>query len=120
MSQMDRAEAMMSEALSAFRVVPYEDPEDLPDEVVWTPTQVLYDAYLKWLPVNAPSATPLSESYFGRAMHRVLGVEPALKQFRRYHGKRCWGYVGVKGPGSIIVSKSRGRPTNERKRTNAV
>lgn len=116
-TRMDRAEALVTEALSDFRVVGYEDPKDLPPEVVFTPTHVLYDVYLKWLPANAPGATPLNETYFGRALRRALGLDEALKQFRRYRGKRCWGYVGVRGPGSVMASSKAGRPKNASRKT---
>lgn len=109
----DRDEKLVALALAEYRV-DFFDQSDPPPEVPFTPTHVLYATYMQWLSDNVPAADVLGERQFGRALRKAIGVDETVRQFRRYEGKRTWGYVGLQGPGSIVVVTKRGRPNVNR------
>jgi hypothetical protein len=91
------------------------DPEN-PDLRYFTPTRILYEKYRRWYCqidsrwADAPQL--LTEEQFGSALRQVY---PPLREYgrrvrRSYHGKREWGYLGLKGPDAIISIDRRGRP----------
>lgn len=109
-----RDDELIANALSAYTTVFY-DLHDLPPEVVFVPTRVLYEAYLRYCEQQAPNADVLQPPQFGRQLTRAFGVSPELRQKRMYKGRIEWGYLGVEGPGAIRIPNRRG--PRERKRT---
>jgi hypothetical protein len=87
-----------------------------PDLRYFTPTRILYEKYRQWYCqidwrwADAPSL--LTEEQFGSALRQVF---PQLRDYgrrvrRSYHGKREWGFLGLRGPDAIISTDRRGRP----------
>jgi len=97
-------------------VVDYaQDPENA-DLRYFVPTRVLYEAYrewwlqFEWRWVGAPQL--LTPEQFGSALRQVFPelCDHGRRVKRTYKGRREWGYLGLKGPGSIISHTCRGRP----------
>jgi hypothetical protein len=100
------------------------DPEQVhPADFV--PTSVLYQAYRDYVGqfTRYPDdPATLNTRQFGAALLRVF---PDLDEWdedlkrnpnrvqRRYHGKKKWGYLGVKGPLSIRTQDEPGRPRRD-------
>jgi hypothetical protein len=101
---LDTDEIRVAEALAAYKAELLE-----PDATSfsWVPTRVLIEQYVHWMSRHDPNGYILCDSMFGRALRRVFGVE--RRSIRHYQGRRQWGVEGLKGPGSIRVSNTRGR-----------
>lgn len=110
----------------------YESIDTAPGEVSvddFTPTAILYRVYRQHV---AQFSHPfedveiLSYRKFGSVMARVFphledqfinGRGRLTREYRArrsYHGERCWGYLGIKGPESIKSYSEAGRPRHER------
>lgn len=102
--------SLLREALlPLYRSLPGYEPDRLPETMYFTPTRLMYQAYVRWLSRNREDAQPVGGSFFGRSLGSTIGADPFLRVQRFYEGRREWGYLGVKGPGSILVSSQRGR-----------
>jgi len=84
----------------------------------FTPTHVLYEAYLELNQqyiggIDSPQR--LNATQFGIIVRKVFEIEPERKTKRWYKGHRVYGYLGVKGPDSIILEhEGPGRPCQQR------
>jgi len=95
------------------------ETEDAPTPRDFTPVLVLYDAYLKYRRLRRDLDKPIDDltiQQFGVAFRVV--TDDSLIKARRWitvGGKRkqAWGYVGVKGPGSVQTRLKSGRPTKQ-------
>jgi hypothetical protein len=83
----------------------------------FVPTRVLYQVYLRYIGSlmyrmddNEGMPQDLSPRQFGAALCRVLGLERTDRIQRRWHGKKCWGYLGIVGPEAIETRDEPGRP----------
>lgn len=80
----------------------------------FVPTRVLYREYIAYIRskpyrhLNDDPPDDLSIKQFGAALNRAW-CEPQ-RVYRTWHGKRCWGYVGVTGPEAIETRDEPGRP----------
>lgn len=82
-----------------------------------TPTNVLYEYYLKHLRESfADPGSALNPTQFGVALRRVFDVDPDRRVRLRIEGKREWGYRHVRGPHSVRMNENRGNPNFRRQR----
>jgi hypothetical protein len=90
----------------------------------WCPLAPLYRQYLESIadrPYDPEGPDRLNIRQFGAALLRVYPDLDALdeKGNRVYRvqqtvaAKRVWGYLGLKGPHSLIARESRGRPRHD-------
>jgi hypothetical protein len=84
---------------------------------MFVPTKVLFQVYRRYIAglryrgdgYDVP--VDLSIRQFGAALNRVY-PEPE-KVRRTWHGKRCWGYLGIIGPETLQTQDERGRPRHD-------
>lgn len=80
----------------------------------FAPTNVLYEIYQRYARRSdysrGESAAVLNEREFGVALRRVFDLDAGRKTRRTHRGRHTWGYIHVRGPGSIVSHDSRGRP----------
>lgn len=78
----------------------------------FVPSCVLYRTYLTFLHRfvrDNDSPDILNTRQFGVALVRVLGLE-GRRVRHQIAGKQVWGYTGILGPGSIVLSGRMGNP----------
>jgi len=84
-----------------------DDPNQGATDAEWTPTAMLYRAYVIWLAQHRWRFDPdapdrLTPRQFGRAIRRVF---PNVSRCHRsYHGQAQWGYSHIIGPESLCSS----------------
>ena len=117
---LEEEEKDVARALSEYTT---DTREVHPDD--FTPIRVLYQTYRDHIArfLNDPtSPDPLDIRSFGAALMRVFpdldDYDPAIggnpnKVRRRYHGKKMWGYMGLKGPLSLRTHGIPGRPKHD-------
>jgi hypothetical protein len=103
------------EVLQALAPLYTDDPERaaLDD---FTPTRVLYRAYLDY--VNRFDHLPgdpevLTQHQFGAAIRRAfaeLGDHSDYRVQRTVKGRRVWGFLGITGPGTVKIRTGPGNP----------
>lgn len=80
----------------------------------FTPTDTLYEMYKRYAQrsnfATGRFAPTLNVKEFGVALRRVFDLDASRKTRRTCRGRNVWGYVHVRGPGSIVSHDSRGRP----------
>lgn len=95
----------------------------------FVPTFVLYRVYRDYVArFTHPSEQvgTLTIRQFGAALVRVIPHleeadwdgkkwKPVYKAQRQYHGRKCWGYCGLKGPDSLRTLDEVGRPSNAKR-----
>jgi hypothetical protein len=120
--EQDVKTAMAQAGYDSYDTDPTVDPDD------FTPTAVLYRVYRRHVaqyvdPLD--DVEVLSRRKFGAVMgvifphleerdiHPTRGLVRVNRVQRTYHGRRVWGYLGVRGPESIRARHHRGRPPHE-------
>lgn len=92
------------------------------DGYSFTPTYVLHRVYREYVAqsqwrtaYDGVEPVTLNPSQFGIALGTVFGFtrDDGFRVQRWYHGQKCWGYIGMKGPDSIETNPLPGRPPKD-------
>ena len=88
-----------------------------PQEITsFVPTIVLFQVYhryiggLQYRIYEDELPQDLGIRPFGAALNRVYDLDRGERLQRRWHGKKCWGYIGITGPEAILTRDEPGRP----------